>query len=200
MAKTKPVASGVDLAGLSTAQLEALVIEAKAKAIEQKEKDNKETVKALKESGELGSYKKEFIALGKEGKKLSRKATFDLVLPIRFTIHSEGPYLREEEIHSGIFSLGGYHNLGDNDVTESDLFSHSFEAKLMRNHELYSKLTSDQVSAINSAIADYAENACEEIFNIIPEEIMDHYDNYAKKVTTFIKKMEAVGLTPEDLV
>jgi hypothetical protein len=188
MAKTKPVASGVDLTGLSTAQLKALVVEARTRVIEQGEKDTKAAVKALKASGELDSFKKEFMALGKEGKKLSRKATFDLVLPIRFTINSKGPNLGQDDGRSNIFSYDG-------EVTEGDLFNHSFEAKLTKDHNL----NKNQVATLNTVISYYAENACEEIFDVVPEELMAHYDAYAEKVTAFIRKSQAAGLTLKDL-
>jgi len=189
MAKTKPVVSGVDLTGLSTAQLEALVVEARARAIEQGEKDTKAAVKALKASGELDSYKKEFLALGKEGKKLARKATFELVLPIRFTINTEGPNLGQDDGYTNIFAYDG-------EVTEDDLFIHRFEAKLTKDHNL----TKNQVAAINEVIADYAENACDDIFDVIPEELMAHYNAFAEKVTAFVQKARASGLSLKDLV
>ena len=182
------MASGVDLTGLSTAQLEALVVEARARAIEQGEKDTKAAVKALKASGELDSFKKEFMALGKEGKKLSRKSTFDLVLPIRFTINSEGPNLGQDDGYSNILSY--------DEVTEDDLFNHSFEAKLTKDHNL----NKNQVATLNTVISDYAENACEDIFDVVPEELMAHYDAYAEKVTAFIRKAQAAGVTLKDLV
>jgi len=189
MAKTKPVASGVDLTGLSTAQLEALVVEARTRAIEQGEKETKAAVKALKASGELDSFKKEFLALGKEGKKLARKSTFELVLPIRFTINTEGPNLGQDDTYTNIFAYDG-------EVTEDDLFSHRFEAKLMKDHNL----TKSQVATLNGVIADYAENACDDIFDVIPEELMAHYDAFAVKVTAFIQKARAAGLSLKDLV
>jgi len=189
MAKTKPVASGVDLTGLSTAQLEALIIEAKAKSIEQSEKATKEAVEALKASGELDSFKKEFLSLGKEGKKLTRKVTFDLLLPIRFTMNSVGPYSTTPSDGPNIFAY-------DVELTEGDLFDHTFEAKLTKDHNL----TKNQASALNAIIADYVENACEDIYDIIPEELMEHYNAYAEKVTAFIQKAKAASLSLEDLV
>jgi len=187
MAKTKPVTSGINLAELSAAQLEALIIEARVKSLEQKEKEAKATLKAFKASGELDALKKEYAALGKEGKRLSRKATFDLVLPIRFTITSEGPSLGVNEF-TNLFSHG-------NEITEDDLFSHSFTAKLTKDHNL----NKNQVASLNNAIRDYAEHACDEIFDVIPEELSATYDAYAEKVSTFVGKARAAGLSLEDL-
>lgn len=186
--KVKPVSSGVDLTGLTAAQLKALVVEAKAKAAEQSEKETKAAVKALKASGELDLFKKEFLALGAEGKKLTRKSSFELVLPVRFTMTPGGPNL----------GIDGYSNIFayDEPLTEEDLFFYDFSAKLTKDHNL----TKKQAAALNVVIGDYVKNACDDIFDVVPEELMAHYSAYAKKVSAFIQKAKEAGLSLKELV
>jgi hypothetical protein len=185
--KTKPVSSGIDLTGLTTAQLQALAVEAKTKAAEQSEKETKAAVKALKASGELDSFKKEFLALGAEGKKLTRKSSFELVLPVRFTMTPGGPNLGIDD-YTNIFDY-------DEDLSEDDLFFYSFTAKLSKDHNL----TKKQAAALNGVIEDYAKNACDDIFDVIPEELMTHYIAYAKKVSAFVQKAKEAGLSLKEL-
>lgn len=188
-AKLKPVASGIDLTGLTAAQLDALVYEARAKSMEQSDKERKASVKALKASGELDAFKKEFLALGKEGKKLTCKATFELVLPIKFTVTTDGPRLSEDGNFTSLFNYDG-------EITEGDLFDHSFTAKLLKDNNL----TKKQAAALNAVVADYAENACNAIYEVVPDEFITRYDEFAAKVDAFVRKAKSVGLSLEDLV
>lgn len=183
MAKKKSLSSpGIDLSGLTAAQLEALAVEAKAKAIELGEKEAKVNLKAMKENGELTALQKEWAALGREGKKLSRPAKFEIVIPVRFTMNTEGPYEGED--------LDNYISIG-----ESDLFTHTFTATLLKDNNL----TKEQRKVLVNVVDDYASNACDEIFDLVPKELMSHYDAFAEKVSTFVKKVVDKGLTLEDL-
>ena len=180
----KPVASGVDLSNLSSAQLHALSVEAKARAIELGEKEGKAALKALKTSGEHDAIKKEFAAIGKDAKKLTRKASFDLVLPIRFTMEATTT------------ELGEYDFKNSEKITEGDLFDYSFKAALLKDAP---GITKKQREVLNNTIADYVENACDDIYELVPDELMQHFGAHAEKVDTFVKKVRGLGLSHEDL-
>ena len=175
--EVKPVASGVDLSNLSLAQLQALAVEAKCKADEF-------AIKALKASGELDALKKEWAALGKEGKKLTRPAKFDLVLPVRFTMETDAPDCEYA------FSDNG-------DVVEADLFNHTFSATLLKEG---GNLNKQQRDALENTVNDYAQNACDDIFDVLPEGLMAHYVAFAEKVNAFVKKAKTLSVNLEDLV
>lgn len=181
--EVKSVASGVDLSNLSLAQLQALAVEASVKVAEYAEKEGKAAVKALKASGELDALKKEFAALGKEGKKLTRPAKFDLVLPVRFTMETEGPDCESA------FNYGG-------EVAEDDLFTHHFTATLLKEGGNLSKTQRD---ALENTVKDYAENACNEIYDVLPEGLMAHYEAFAEKVNAFVTKAKSLSVSAEDL-
>ena len=191
MPKVKPVASGVDLSNLSAAQLKALAVEARVKAIELSEKERKAAVNALKVSGELDALKKEWVALGNEGHRLTKKVTFNITLPIQFTMTTDGPYALSGEDNNDVFS---YVELTQ-EVTEDDLFTHDFTAKLLKGHDLSKK----QAVAFNAAVADYAMGACSDIYEIMPEDVRSQYQAFAAKVEAFVIKAGDAGLTLKDL-
>lgn len=182
--EVKSEASGVDLSNLTLAQLQALAVEANCRAEEFAEKEGKAAVKALKASGELDALKKEFAALGKEGKKLARSAKFDLVLPVRFTMQTEGPSVEDA------FNYGAVLN-------EGDLFNHSFSAVLLKEG---GNLNKQQRDALQATVEDYAANACEDIYDVLPEGLMAHYEGFAEKMNVFVKKAKSLSVSLEDLV
>jgi hypothetical protein len=179
--EVKPVASGVDLSGLSCAQLKALSVEATVRANEIAEKEGKAAIKALKASGELDAFKKEWAAIIKEGKALARPAKFDLVLPIRFTMTTDGPDTEE------VFN--GYED-------EADFFSHSFSATILKEG---GNLTNKQRKALEYTVDDYATNACEDIYDVLPEGLMAHYLKWTEKAAAFVKKAKEASVGLEDL-
>lgn len=189
MAKTKKhIASGIDLTGLSSAQLNALVIEAQVKSREQSEKENKATKKELKDSGQLDAFQKEFLALNKEGKKLSRKITFDLLVPITFTMLTEGPIIDDEGFDFPIAAL---------DV--SDVFNYYFSAGINKNQKL---LTKKQATLLNGLIEQFAEDYFEddEIYELVPKEKMAQFDEFVNKLNDLFSRVEASGLTFNDII
>lgn len=179
--EVKPVASGVDLSGLSCAQLKALSVEASVRASDLAEKEGKAAIKALKASGELDALKKEWAALGKEGKQLARPAKFDIVVPVRFTMQTEGP--------DADAAFSGYDD-------ESEFFNHTFTATILKEG---GNLTKKQRDALENTVKDYAENACGDIYDVLPDGLMAHYDDYTKKVVAFVQKAKALSVSLEDL-
>ena len=180
--EVKPVASGVDLSELTLAQLQALAVEAFVRADEFADKEGKAAVKALKASGELDALKKEFAALAKEGKKLARPAKFDLVLAVQFTMETDGPNVQD-----------AFHYT---DPSESDLFNHSFTAKLLKDG---GNLTKKQREALDNTVADYAANACDDIYDVLPEGLIAHYEAFTEKVNAFVTKARSLSVSLEDL-
>ena len=181
--KVKPVSSGIDLSNLSLAELKALAIEANVKATELSEKERLQSLDVLQKSGELKSLKKGWASLGKEGISLTKKLTFNVTLPIQFTISPDGPYNMDD----GYWSYGAF--------DEGDLFDYNFTGKLMKDHGL----TNKQAAVFNSAIKEVAENAFDEIQDIVPEEIWNRYKEYAAKVNAFVQKANEAGLNLKDL-
>jgi len=179
--EVKPVASGVNLDGLSCAQLKALSVEASVKASDLAEKEGKAAVKALKASGELDALKKEWAALVKDGKKLARPAKFDIMVPVRFTMQTDEP--------APAYAFDGYDE-------ESEFFNHGFTATIIKEG---CPLTKKQRDALENTVADYAANACEDIFDLLPEGLMAHYDAWTKKVVAFAKKAKEQSVSIEDL-
>lgn len=179
--EVKPVASGIDLSGLTCAQLKALSVEASVKANEYAEKEGKAAIKALKASGELDAFKKEWAALLKEGKNLGKPIKFDIVLPVRFTMTTEGPNAPD--------AFNGY-------TDESDLFSHNFSATILKEG---GNLTNKQRKALEATVEDYAANACEDIYDLLPEGLIAQYEAWAEKAAAFVKKAQAASIGIEDL-
>ena len=191
----KHTASGIDLSGLSFEQLNALISEARenvikiaeAKSREQAEKENKSIVKELKDSGEFAVLKEEFAALKEECEKLDDDFTFDVVVPIRFTMYSGSPIICDE----------GFDPVNCNSL---ELFDWQFTAELSMCHELAKMLNKKQVHVLNRIVKRYAEDACDEIFDIVPEEIINQHHDFGKRVTEFFQRIKAFGLTFNDII
>jgi hypothetical protein len=183
MANIKPVSSGIDLSNLSTAQLEALAVEAKAKALELSAKEKEIAVAALKKTDDFINKKKEWLALNKHAKKLANAKTFDIVLPIRFTMTTE------------LYQLCEIFKCASEDLVEEDIFHHEFFAKLTKDHNL----NKAQTKILNQVLEDYTTNACEDIHELVPQEIANLYAEFSSKLKDFVLQAIKSGLTAEDL-
>lgn len=183
MSKKKIVAkpsSGVDLSNLTDAQLELLITEVAERKTEVYETSKVAARKVLEDSGELKTLKATWSQFVKEGKRLAKSVSFDIILPIRFTVNSDGPHLSEAFYYE--------------DAGVDDLFPQTVTGKVIKDGTLNKK----QFDLLNDAVEQYAADACNEILELSPADVSVRFDQFVKDVNTFVSTVTKQGLSIED--
>jgi len=185
MAKKKQPVSGVDLTNLSLEQLKLLQGEIFQKTEKLLEDQHENSLAEAKQSGRFQELKDQAKALRKELRLLAKGGQFELVLPIRFSF-------KGEINDSNPFDPTQYDDAyGTLDI--GDFVNFEFKAKLDT-----SKLNKSQSALLNDVVNDYAQDACEDIWHLVPENMLVLMNDWQKRFDTFIKEFKAEGFKPED--
>lgn len=164
----------VDLEKLSSSQLEQLLTDASAAIQERKAAGRADSLKKLKESGELQALKtaKKNI-LGKIKELGKAKFTFEVTVPIVFTLESE---------------------LEDSDLRYYSGFYHTMKGALSKNNNL----TARQAKLLKGVVEEYAENACEDILQLAPDDVLSRFDDLEKEIAALQKQATKAKLDIEE--
>lgn len=188
MAKKKEavaVQSGVNLDGLSLEQLQALQSEIIRKTETVLEDKRQSGLAELKQAGRLQEFKAAAKEFQKEMKRLAKGGQFEIVLPIRFSM--------EGELYDELSRWLQYDN-----PDLSDFISFNFTAKLAANAQAMN-VTKNQHEILNETVRSYAEDACDDIFELMPATMKAEIDGFMKRFNSFQVEVKKFGLTAKDL-
>lgn len=187
MAKKKEAVktSGVNLDGLSLEQLQALQSEIIRKTEAVLEDKRQGGLLELKQAGRLQEFKAAAKEFQKEMKRLAKGGQFEITLPIRFSMKGE---LYDE--------LSRWLQYDNPDL--SDFISFSFTAKLAGNAQALG-LTKNQHEILDQTVGAYVDDACDDIFELIPQNMRAEVDTFMKRFNAFQTEVKKFGLTGKDL-
>lgn len=184
MAK-KVKASGVNLDGLNLEQLQLLQSEIMNQTQVVLENKRQSGLSELKQSGRLQEFKAAAKQFQKEAKLLAKGGQFEITLPIRFTMKGE--------LYDELSRWLQYEN-----AQLSDFISFVFSAKLAGNAQALG-LTKNQHEILNDTVSAYAEDACEDIFELMPQNMRAEVDAFMERFNAFQAEVKKFGLTGKDL-
>jgi hypothetical protein len=176
----------INLADLSPEQIETLV--ADLDEIRHKVRANKQkaVVKALKDSGKFATLKEKWDALKKEVMEhTASEAKVTLMLPVTFSL-SYGK-TNHGEIGDAV-DAGG--------IVQIDDFSEWQVKGTLEKHE---SLNKSQHKLLSRAVEEYVDNACDDVYEMMPQKHQDKHDNLEKRLTDFAKEMKKLGIKTKDL-
>lgn len=190
MAKKKEVkkevkTSGVNLDGLSLEQLQALQSEIIRKTETVLEDKRQGGLLELKQAGRLQEFKAAAKEFQKEMKRFAKGGQFEIVLPIRFSM--------EGEVYD---ELARWLQYDTPDL--SDFISFNFTAKLAANAQAMN-VTKNQHEILSETVRGYAEDACDDIFELLPATMKAEIEGFMKRFNAFQSEVKKFGLTGKDL-
>lgn len=166
----------VDLSQLSQSQLEELIVDAHAATKARAEEKSKQSLKKLKDSGELKVMKDELKSIKADAKELSKAISFELTVPISFTLKSD-------------------FDASEIEFDPDYIFSHTMAGTIPKDN----KLTPAQLKILKPAVEEYVENACSDIFDIMPKEFSDKFSDLKKRCVSLHKQAKKNGFGIQDL-
>lgn len=184
MAK-KVKTSGVNLDGLNLEQLQLLQSEIMNQTQVVLENKRQSGLSELKQSGRLQEFKAAAKQFQKEAKLLAKGGQFEITLPIRFTMKGE--------LYDELSRWLQYEN-----AQLSDFISFNFSAKLAGNAQALG-LTKNQHEILDDTVRVYAEDACDDILELMPQNMRAEIDAFMERFNAFQAEVKKFGLTGEDL-
>jgi hypothetical protein len=173
----------VPLSDMTVQDLECLLVSVRQALDEREEEATVNRRKKLKESGKLKEYKEEFKALKKEAKALTGKRTYELVLPITFTVEGE--------------LLDDYDYVWNDLLDYSDVYWNDF-----MSFHVSGKLTGDfnkaQKRVVQESLDVVLEDACEDFMLLFPD-LVAQRDAFEKRAKALCHKLNDAEVKFEDL-
>ena len=184
--------SGVNLDGLNLEQLQILQTEIIRQTEVVLENKRQSVLSELNQSGRLQEFKAAAKQFQKEMKLLAHaNLQFEITLPILFSmkgeLYDELPPTRPPRPSRWLQS----------DLL-SDFIKFTFSAKLAGNAQALG-LTKNQYEILDQTVGAYAEDACDDIFELIPQNMRAEIDSFMKRFNAFQAEVKKFGLTGKDL-
>lgn len=196
MAKKKEAValqSGVNLDGLSLEQLQALQCEIIRKTETVLGDKRQSDLSELKQAGRLQEFKATAKEFQKEMNRLAKGGQFEIVLPIRFSMKGH-PCINVANQLAQVFDGGYiYEEFDFNDFIEFE-----FTAKLAANASEMN-VTKNQHEILSETVRSYADDACEDILELMPSTMKAEIDGFMKRFNSFQAEVGKFGLTTKDL-
>lgn len=170
--------SGVNIEGLTLEQLQLLQGEIFKKTEHMLDADQEKRKAEIKDSGKLQELRAAAKEFRKQVKAFAKGGQFNIVLPITFFFKGE---VNEN-----------FDPFESENVDLSEFMDFQFKAKLDA-----ANLNKKQKAILTEVVDDYAQNACSDIWDIVPPEITDQFDAFEKQFTAFLKEAKeakALGL------
>lgn len=170
--------SGVNLEGLTLEQLQLLQGEIFQKTEKMLDSDKEKKLEELKNSGKLQELRASAKEFRKQVKAFAKGGQFNLVLPITFVLKGQV----DEEFNPFDYET----------VSLEDFLTFNFTVKLDG-----ANLTKRQKAVLASVVEDYVENACSDIWDIVPDELTAPIEAFEKQFNAFLKnakEAKALGL------
>jgi hypothetical protein len=172
--------SGVNLDGLTLEQLQLLQGEIFQKTEKVMDADKENRLADAKASGKLQEMRAAAKEFHKEVKAMARGGQFTLTLPITFSFKGQV----NEDLNP----------FGTNGVNLHDIMDFEFNGKLDA-----SGLNKKQKAILSTVVEEYARDACEDIWDIVPEDILKRLDDFEERFNTFLVEADELGLEAKDL-
>lgn len=179
-AKAKKVTHGVDLSVLSYEQLELLRAESADLINKIEEEKDELSITNLKKSGKFQEWQEKMKAIhGEITKNVPKTAKFTINVPIELTVKTT--VRKPEEWYT--------------DCEKSEVFDHEVTGTVAKD----SGLAKRQVAVLRDSVEMYVQDACDQIFELFPDEFNKQFDEFVKQINALGKEVRSAQLDFCDL-
>lgn len=170
----------VPLSEMTVEDLECLAASIRQNLDEREEEAAECRIKKLKESGRLKELKEELKAVKKDAKAMAAKQTFEVSIPITFTVQAE----LYDEFFEDMSQYG--------DVYWSDMMHYTVKGKVCNS------VGKEAAKVLQQTLDDILQDACEDFMLLFPP-LLEQRDALEKRASKLVKELDKHELTTGDL-